>query len=171
MLVNKGLYRHFKGNYYLVVDVAKDSETQQDMVVYRALYGDKKLWIRPYEMFNEVIEREGVKHKRFAYCDEQRLVLEAAVFDIVEGQATQFELAFEQAQCIISAMTGYISHDIQRCIEQPNQYLLLVQWQTLEDHTVGFKESQQYQQWRDLLHDFFSKTPAVLHYQKLNIAD
>lgn len=167
MLINKGLYRHFKGYYYQVIEIAKDSETQQDMVVYRALYGDKKLWLRPFEMFNEVIEREGVKHKRFVYCDEQTIVLEAAVFDIVNGQETEFEQAFEQAQTIISAMTGYISHDMQRCIEQPNQYLLQVQWQTLEDHTVGFRESQQYKQWRDLLHGFFSQAPSVLHYQEI----
>lgn len=71
MSINKGLYRHFKGSYYQVIDVAKDSETQQDMVVYRALYGEKGLWIRSLDMFSETIERDGVKQQRFAYCKDQ----------------------------------------------------------------------------------------------------
>ncbi|HBE15235.1 MAG TPA: DUF1653 domain-containing protein [Ruminococcaceae bacterium] len=61
----KGRYRHFKGNVYEVIDFAKDSETTELMVVYRALYGEHELWVRPYKMFQEIIERDGKKMRRF----------------------------------------------------------------------------------------------------------
>lgn len=64
-----GKYRHFKGNEYEVVGFAKDSETTEKMVIYRALYGEKELWVRPYEMFREIIERDGKKMRRFEKID------------------------------------------------------------------------------------------------------
>ncbi len=60
-----GRYHHFKGNEYEVVGIARHSETTEPMVVYRALYGDGGLWIRPADMWNEVIERDGKKMQRF----------------------------------------------------------------------------------------------------------
>ena len=65
----KGRYRHFKGGEYEVVGFAKDSETTEKMVIYRALYGDRELWVRPYEMFREIIERDGKKLRRFEKID------------------------------------------------------------------------------------------------------
>lgn len=65
-----GKYRHFKGNEYEVIGVAKDSETLKEMVVYRALYGEKELWIRDKQMFLETIERDGKIQKRFTYIGE-----------------------------------------------------------------------------------------------------
>ena len=65
----KGRYRHFKGNEYEVVDFAKDSETTEQMVIYRALYGEHDLWVRPYKMFQEIIERDGKKMRRFERID------------------------------------------------------------------------------------------------------
>ena len=65
-----GRYRHFKGNEYEVIGVARDSESLLPMVVYRALYGERGLWVRPAAMFNEVIEREGVRARRFEYVGE-----------------------------------------------------------------------------------------------------
>lgn len=65
-----GRYRHFKGNEYQVIDVARDSETLQDVVVYRALYGERGLWVRPLGMFTEMIEREGRTIPRFRYVGE-----------------------------------------------------------------------------------------------------
>ncbi len=63
--ITLGRYRHFKGNEYEVLGFAKNSETQENMVIYRALYGDKEIWVRPYDMFNEIIERDGKKLRRF----------------------------------------------------------------------------------------------------------
>lgn len=67
--ITLGKYRHFKGNEYEVVGFAKDSETTQKMVIYKALYGEQELWVRPYEMFKEIIERDGKKIRRFTKID------------------------------------------------------------------------------------------------------
>ena len=63
--IHPGRYRHFKGNEYEVVGIARHSETGEPMVVYRALYGKGGLWVRPVEMWNEVIERDGKTYMRF----------------------------------------------------------------------------------------------------------
>ena len=62
-----GKYRHFKGNEYQVLYLAKHSETQEEMVVYKALYGDGGVWVRPSSMWNEIIERDGKTFQRFTY--------------------------------------------------------------------------------------------------------
>lgn len=92
------------------------------------------------------------------------MILEVAQLDVIAGQDAAFEAAFAQAQAIIASMDGYVSHELQRCVEHANRYLLLVRWQTLEHHTVGFRQSSQYQQWRALLHHFYDPFPTVLHY-------
>lgn len=89
------------------------------------------------------------------------------MLQVKPGLASAFEQAFAQAQAIISAMPGYVSHQLQRCLEVPDKYLLLVQWQTLEDHTIGFRQSEQYQQWRLLLHDFYQPFPVVEHFERV----
>ena len=68
--IKLGKYRHFKGNEYEAVAIAKHSETTEDYVVYKALYGDGGMWIRPASMWNETIERDGVIYKRFTYIGE-----------------------------------------------------------------------------------------------------
>ena len=65
-----GRYRHFKGNEYEVLCIAKHSETQEDMVVYRALYDERGVWVRPASMWNETVERDGKTYKRFTYLGE-----------------------------------------------------------------------------------------------------
>ena len=70
MEIKKGKYRHFKGNEYEVIGVAKHSETLEEMVVYRALYGEGGLWVRPADMWDETVEREGVSFKRFTYIGD-----------------------------------------------------------------------------------------------------
>jgi heme-degrading monooxygenase HmoA len=92
------------------------------------------------------------------------MVLEVAVLDVRPGQAAQFESAFQSAQRIIAAMPGYISHELQRCVEVENRYVLLVRWRTLEDHTEGFRKSPEYQEWKRLLHHFYDPFPTVEHY-------
>ena len=95
------------------------------------------------------------------------MILEVAVLDVKVCQENEFEAAFEQAQKIISSMQGYLSHQLQKCIENPNRYILLVNWQTLEDHTIGFRESELYQEWKSLLHHFYEPFPEVEHYQSV----
>ena len=68
--VRPGRYRHFKGNEYEVIGVARHSETLEEMVVYRALYGERGVWVRPASMWNEVIERDGKTYRRFTYIGE-----------------------------------------------------------------------------------------------------
>lgn len=70
MEIKIGKYRHFKGNEYEVIGVAKHSETLAEMVVYRALYGDGGIWVRPVEMWNETVERDGKVFKRFEYIED-----------------------------------------------------------------------------------------------------
>ena len=93
------------------------------------------------------------------------MILEVAVLDVKPGQSQEFESAFSEAQTIISSMRGYLSHQLQRCIEKPNRYILLVTWETLEDHTQGFRGSAEYQEWRRLLHHFYDPFPEVEHYR------
>ena len=93
------------------------------------------------------------------------MILEKAVLDVIPGQQTEFEAAFKNAQNIISAMPGYVEHQLQKCIEKDNRYLLLVKWKTLEDHTLGFRQSAEYQDWKAMLHHFYSPFPEVEHYK------
>jgi heme-degrading monooxygenase HmoA len=92
------------------------------------------------------------------------MILEAAILNIRDGSNDAFEAAFREASPIIAAIPGYISHEVRPCIETPNRYLLLVQWRRLEDHTVGFRQSEGYQRWRALLHHFYDPFPTVEHY-------
>ncbi len=93
------------------------------------------------------------------------MILEVAPLSVRPDQTKAFEQAFAQAQKIIASMPGYISHELQRCIEQANLYILLVRWQTLDDHEIGFRKSTQYQEWKKLLHHFYEPFPTVLHYE------
>ena len=68
--IKLGKYRHFKGNEYEVLHIAKNSENLEETVVYRALYGDKEVWVRPASMWNEIVERDGKSYKRFTYIEE-----------------------------------------------------------------------------------------------------
>ena len=68
--IRPGRYRHFKGNEYEVLGVARHSETEEELVVYRALYGDFGLWVRPVSMWNETVERDGKTFRRFTYIGE-----------------------------------------------------------------------------------------------------
>ena len=94
-------------------------------------------------------------------------ILEVALLDVKPGQSAEFEAAFARAQAIISASPGYLSHELQRCVENPNRYLLLVRWRRLEDHTEGFRKSAPYQEWKKLLHHFYDPFPTVEHYKPL----
>jgi heme-degrading monooxygenase HmoA len=92
-------------------------------------------------------------------------MLEVAILNVVAGKEAEFEVAFLTASVIISNMEGYISHQLQHCVENKSRYILLVNWRSLEDHTVGFRTSPQYQEWKKLLHHFYNPFPVVEHYE------
>lgn len=91
-------------------------------------------------------------------------ILEVAILNVRVADCAEFEAAFRDASGIISAMSGYLSHELRRCVEVANRYILLVHWRSLEDHTIGFRQSPEYQRWRSLLHHFYDPFPTVEHY-------
>jgi len=93
------------------------------------------------------------------------MILEIATLNVKTGEEADFEATFAKAQSIIMGMDGYISHQLQKCLESPSKYVLLVNWQTLEDHTIGFRKSKPYRVWKELLHHFYQPFPIVEHYQ------
>jgi len=95
-------------------------------------------------------------------------VLEVAILDVITGHELSFERDFAIASALISSIDGYISHQLQRCIEKPNRYILLVQWQTLTAHTIGFRTAPQYQEWKRLLHHYYNPFPTVEHYTRID---
>ena len=95
------------------------------------------------------------------------MVLEHALLSFKPGEEQPFEAAFTQARSIIASMPGFRRLTLSRCVERQSTYLLLVEWDRLEDHTVGFRGSAQYQQWRSLLHHFYEPFPTVEHYEQI----
>lgn len=85
------------------------------------------------------------------------------------GIESDFETAFKKASKIISSMDGYLSHELHRCTEVQDKYLLLVRWESLESHTVGFRSSAEYQEWKKLLHHFYEPFPTVEHFEEIEI--
>jgi heme-degrading monooxygenase HmoA len=92
------------------------------------------------------------------------MIIEHAPLQIAAGREPEFEAAFAEASTIISAMAGFRSLSLSRCLERPHAYLLLVEWKNVEDHTEGFRGSPQYERWRSLLHHFYEPFPVVEHY-------
>jgi heme-degrading monooxygenase HmoA len=95
------------------------------------------------------------------------MIREHAILDVIPGEEARFERAFADAKSIIASMPGFGALTLDRCIEQPTRYLLLVEWERLEDHTEGFRGSPEYEQWRALLHHFYDPFPVVDHYEPL----
>ncbi len=93
------------------------------------------------------------------------MILEVATLNIKEGMSDAFEANFQKAEKIISSMKGYISHQLKKYIEQDDKYILLVYWETIEDHEIGFRQSKEYQEWKALLHHFYDPFPTVEHYK------
>ncbi|MDZ7953607.1 antibiotic biosynthesis monooxygenase [Nostoc sp. DedQUE09] len=97
------------------------------------------------------------------------MILEAVMLPVKPGLESDFEAAFKKASKIISSMDGYLSHELHKCIEVQGKYLLLVKWETLESHTVGFRNSAEYQEWKKLLHHFYEPFPTVEHFEEIEI--
>lgn len=92
------------------------------------------------------------------------MVLEVAILNVRPGESAAFEAAFREAQPIIAGSPGHRRHELRRCVEAADRYLLLVWWDSLESHTKGFRQSPAYERWRRLLHPFYDPLPAVEHY-------
>lgn len=92
------------------------------------------------------------------------MITEHVELPVIPGRESEFEAAFANAKSIIAASPGFRGLTLSRGIERPNVYLLLVTWDSLDDHMVGFRESPAYQEWRALLHHFYDPFPTVEHY-------
>ena len=95
------------------------------------------------------------------------MILEVAILDIKPSQEAAFERDFAIASTYIRSSAGYLSHELQRCLEKPNRYLLLARWETLDAHTEGFRKSSAYLEWKRLLHHYYDPFPTVEHYAKV----
>ena len=93
------------------------------------------------------------------------MILEIAILYVKEGMETQFEIDFQKASQYISSIDGYLKHSLRLCMEEKNKYLLQVEWETLEAHTVGFRESEVYKEWKNILHNYYDPFPVVEHYE------
>jgi heme-degrading monooxygenase HmoA len=98
------------------------------------------------------------------------MILEAACLNVIAGREREFEDAFRKASPLIASIPGYLSYRLERCIETPSRYLLLVEWKTLEDHVQGFRQSPQYTKWKQLLHHFYEPFPAVEHFEGVDLS-
>lgn len=97
------------------------------------------------------------------------MILEKASLYVSEELQSNFEKDFRLASKIISSMPGYIKHSLGKCIEKGNKYILLVEWESLKDHEEGFRKSDQYKDWKKLLHHYYSPFPEVEHYNNVTL--
>lgn len=95
------------------------------------------------------------------------MILEVAILHVKIGQEEQFEIDFTAAGQFISSINGYVRHSLRKCLEQTNKYILLVDWENLEDHTIGFRQSSEYLEWKKLLHHYYDPFPTVEHYETI----
>jgi len=93
------------------------------------------------------------------------MITEHALLEVIAGREEEFVLSMERAKTIIGASPGFVSLRVERCVERPSCFLLLVEWERLEDHTEGFRGSAAYQDWRAALHHFYDPFPVVEHFE------
>ena len=93
------------------------------------------------------------------------MILEVAILNVKGGQEKQFEIDFAIAGQFISSIKGYVKHSLRKCVEQQNKYILLVDWENLEDHTIRFRQSAEYLEWKNILHHYYDPFPTVEHYE------
>jgi heme-degrading monooxygenase HmoA len=96
------------------------------------------------------------------------MVLEHAVISVRSGTGPQFEAAMEEARAVIAASPGFVSLELRRGVENPGRYLLLVEWDDLDAHLVGFRGSAAFTRWRELIGGFFDGQPQVDHYERFD---
>jgi heme-degrading monooxygenase HmoA len=95
------------------------------------------------------------------------MILELAILDIKATELASFENVLPNAKAVISQAKGFVSIEFKKCIETVGKYVLLIHWETLEDHTVGFRESDLFTQWRAIIGPFFNSPPFVEHYETI----
>ncbi|GIP52440.1 MULTISPECIES: antibiotic biosynthesis monooxygenase family protein [Paenibacillus] len=95
------------------------------------------------------------------------MILEVAELRVKPGTINDFESNFRKASKIISQMHGYIDHELHKCVETADKYILLVKWNSIADHEIGFRKSPQYEEWKALLHHFYDPFPTVEHYVQI----
>lgn len=95
------------------------------------------------------------------------MILEVANLYVKENEQDEFESDFVIASEYISSIDGYIKHSLSKCIEIQNKYILLVEWENLESHTEGFRNSSQYLEWKKLLHHYYEPFPIVEHFEPI----
>jgi len=93
------------------------------------------------------------------------VITEHALLDVMPGSEEEFVESMERAKAIIAASPGFVSLRVERCVERPSCFLLLVEWERLEDHTEGFRGSAGYRDWRAALHHFYDPFPVVEHFE------
>jgi heme-degrading monooxygenase HmoA len=93
------------------------------------------------------------------------VIVESAILSIKPGQGQAFETALKKALPLIEATPGFLGFEVRPCVEKENLYLLLVRWERLEDHTIGFRASDRYPKWREGLHHFYDPMPIILHFR------
>ena len=95
------------------------------------------------------------------------MITEVALLNVKKGLETAFEKDFQTAGQYISSIDGYLGHSLKKCIETPNQYILIAQWRSVADHEIGFRQSAQYLKWKALLHHYYEPFPSVAHYEDI----
>jgi len=95
------------------------------------------------------------------------MILEAVFLFVKPDLSNQFEKDFVKASQYIASIQGYLGHRLEKCLEVEHKYLLLVDWNSLEDHTVGFRNSEAYLEWKKILHHYYEPFPVVEHFENV----
>lgn len=97
------------------------------------------------------------------------MILEVAILHVRPGTINDFERDFRKASPIMASMQGYIGHELHKCVEVADKYMLLVKWRNLSDHLVGFRQSDAFASWQSLLHAYYDPAPTVEHYLQIKL--
>lgn len=144
-MLKPGLYQHFKGAMYRVMHLAHHSETEEPLVIYRALYGEKGVWARPLSMFTETVERDGELKPRFAYLDNQSEIEQRLALTVKEGQIDEFEFAFAATEAMITTCQPYITHTLSWSSIDADKAVLSIHWQSIEHASeLSFEDLSEY---------------------------
>ncbi len=95
------------------------------------------------------------------------MILEVAILHIKPEEIPNFEAAFPRTEPIFRSVKGYVAHELQRCVETKGRYHLLIRWETIESHTVNFRQSPKFQEFRRLVGTFFSQSPVAEHFERV----